>query len=121
MPRPTASPVSRILNNPRRYTDHVVAVRDGEIRTIARIVWAPPADGMAALRVAVYDYGPDGASTASVQTSAASGCGYDKSTAALAGVTVGGVELGDHCDHMGRPTLDRAARVNGWTILGGRW
>lgn len=117
----STSPTARVLSNPRRYTDHVVAVRDGEIRTIARIVWAPPADGMAALRVAVYDYGPDGEGTAAVQIGAASGCGYDKSTAALAGLTVGGVELGDHCDHKGRPTLRSAERAHGWTILGGRW
>jgi hypothetical protein len=39
-------------------------------------------------------------------------------TAALAGARVGGVELGDHCDHKGRPTLDHLRYAQGWEVIG---
>ena len=72
---------------------------------MARIVVVRPQDGAGRLRVAVTDWGKDGCGPSRHGYAAASGHGYDKLTAALAGCTVGGVELGDHSDHVGRPTL----------------
>ena len=111
---------AKIRNSPRRHTDHVVAVVDGQIAVIARIVWALPKDGAGTLRVAVWDWGPDGhGDSGGPQVDSASGCGYDKETAALVGLTIGKVELGDHCDHRGRPTLDTVCNQRGWRWLRG--
>lgn len=115
----STSPVSRVLNSPRAHVDHVVRAHEGQVETIARIVWALPRDGAGRLRVVVYDWGADGDGYTEPQIGAASGCGYDKSTAALCGLTIGGVELGDHCDHLNRPTLSALCAARGWRILSG--
>ena len=119
-PDPSAA-VARILNAPRRHTDHVVGVVDGKIAVIARLTWSLPKDGMGPLRVAVWSWGPDGgAACDGPQVGSASGCGYDKETAALTGLTIGGVELGDHCDHRGRPRLETVCHERGWCWVRGR-
>lgn len=112
----------KILNSPRACVDHVVCVDDGggRVRTVARIVWAFPKDGAGTLRVAVYDWGADGGTFTGPQVGAASGYGYDKAAAALRGLTVGGVVLGDHCDPHGRPTLSALVAARGWQLLSGQ-
>jgi len=122
MSRSASSPVSRILNSPRASVDHVVCVDDGggRVRTVARLVWALPKDGAGPLRVAVYDWGADGGTFTGPQVGGASGYGYDKSAAALAGLTVGGVVLGNHCDPHNRPTLSALCDARGWQLLSGQ-
>lgn len=97
------------------------AIVDGApaIVTVARIIEVLPRDGAGRARYAVTDWGMDGraAEPVSYVTSAA-GYGYDKRAACLAGCTVGGIELGDHCDHAGRPTLDEAIRAHGLAFVG---
>lgn len=49
----------------------------------------------------------------------AGGCGYDMLTASTCGIKVYDnndtlVELGDHCDYKGRPTLDAFVQAQGW-------
>lgn len=49
----------------------------------------------------------------------AGGCGYDMLTASTRGIKVYDnndnlVELGDHCDREGRPTLDAFVQAQGW-------
>lgn len=110
---------SRILNSPRARVDHVVRCHEGRVDTVARIVWALPKDGAGPLRVAVYDWGADGETCTGPQIGCARGCGYDKSTAALCGLTVGGEVLGDHCDHHNRPTLQALCAARGWQLLSG--
>jgi hypothetical protein len=49
----------------------------------------------------------------------AGGCGYDMLTASTRGIKVYDnddtlVELGDHCDLSGRPTLDAFVQAQGW-------
>jgi hypothetical protein len=116
-----------ILDHKRAVNSYVcVAVVDSDgkpsIERIARITAVFPADGAGKLRLAVTDWGPaeapfeDGARQYVVQ---ASGYGYDKLTAALSGTSVGGVELGDHCDSYGRKTLDALCQQKGWEWIKG--
>jgi len=86
------------------------------IQRMARIVVVYPADGAGRLRVAVSDWTQDGDPIHHVGS--ASGYGYDKLTAALAGAQIGGIEIGDHSDYKGRPTLKDLARSKGWEIIG---
>jgi hypothetical protein len=85
------------------------------INKLARICWVYPRDGAGRLRVAVTDWHNGDVLH---YVSHAGGFGYDKRTAALAGCTVGGVELGDHCDRVGKPTLRDLAGIKGWMIIG---
>jgi hypothetical protein len=85
---------------------------------IARIVVVPPADGAGRLYIGVTDWGADSEQPAEQYIGVASGFGYDKRTAALVGAKVGGVELGDHCDHKQRPTLRELCDLNRWEIIG---
>lgn len=110
---------SRILNSPRARVDHVVRCHEGRVDTVARIVWALPKDGAGALRVVVYDWGADGETYRGPQIGTASGYGYDKAAAALAGLTVGGEVLGDHGDTRNRPTLSALCAARGWQLLSG--
>jgi hypothetical protein len=119
-PDPRAA-VERVINGKRVHVDSVHKIVDGQIRCIARIVWSLPADGAAPLRVAVFDWGPDGQGRCEPVAGTASGFGYDKAAAALTGLKIGGVELGGHCDPKGRPLLADAAREHGWTIARGSW
>ena len=68
-------------------------------------------------RVLVQDWGPDGNSAVSNYIGAAGGYGYDRMTAALAGATVGGEKVGDHCGE--NPTLGALASARDWQVIGG--
>ena len=83
---------------------------------VARVWTRYPRDGAGRLTVVVADYSRDFGDR--VQTSHAGGFGYDKRTAALDGLTVGGVKLGDHCDSDGDPRLADLCAARGWAILG---
>ena len=112
--------VSKILNHDRVVECWVlepVIAADGKpaINKLARIAWVYPRDGAGRLSVAVTDW-HDGDVRNFVNR--AGGFGYDKRTACLAGCTVGGVELGDHCDRDGKPTLRDLAGIKGWMIIG---
>lgn len=117
----SVSAVSAILNHARAVTSWVCAAELDEsgkpkIRKLVRIVAVYPVDGAGRLRVAVTDWGKDGDPVHFVES--ANGFGYDKMTAALAGCTFGGIELGDHCDSAGRPTWRDCAQAHGWEIIG---
>ena len=120
---PTAKTVTDVMNMPRTETNYVLRAdldTNGAptIVTVARIVTAYPKDGMGRLYVAVTDWGHDGNAYPPTQfVSHASGIGYDKRTAALTGASVGGVVIGDHCDHAGRPTLDKLAHTRGYRLF----
>ena len=118
------SAVCEILDHDRAVECWVLAPvldKNGQpaIDKIARICWVYPRDGAGTLRVAVTDWGkrtPSGEPAHYINK--AGGYGYDKRTAALDGCTVGGVELGDHCDPGGKPRLTELARSKGWMIIG---
>ena len=118
MSRDIKDRVSAIINHERTQTAWVCRVRDGKIDRFARICVQYPRDGAGRLSVAVTDF-REGASPAH-HVGTASGFGYDKVTAALSGAFVGGVEIGDHCDRKGRPTLRALAQREGWEIIGGQ-
>jgi hypothetical protein len=91
--------IAALLDHPRASTEWLVAAfihpTDGlSQHRIARICTVYPRDGAARLRTVVSDWanGPDPIHFLGV----ASGYGYDKRTAALAGSTVAGVALLDH-------------------------
>lgn len=74
-------------------------------------VWIryPTGDGAGPTRVLVADWGPVDEPYENgcvYYASHASGYGYDKITAALAGCKVAGITLGDHCNPAGNPQLD---------------
>lgn len=115
------SAVSAILNHDRAVTSYVcraVLGDDGKpkIERIARLVCVYPRDGAGRLRVALTAWVPGADPIHHVAT--ASGYGYDKLTAALAGGIVGGFTLGDHCDRNGCPTLRDLCYREGWEIIG---
>lgn len=83
---------------------------------LARIVIVDPIDGAGPLRVGVTSWTPG--EDAQHHIAAASGYGYGKTTACLVGAVIDGIELGDDCDHKGRPTLQDAIRANGWESFG---
>ena len=117
---PSVSTVRAIMDHKRAETAWIVrAVLDSagapKIEKLARIVRVAPVDGMGRLRVVVTDWN---AGECDHYAGSASGCGYDKMTAALSGCKVGGVELGDHCDSAGRPTLSDLCRTHGWEQIG---
>lgn len=118
------SSVCKILDHDRAVECWVLAPvldKDGKpaIDKVARICWVYPRDGAGTLRVAVTDWGNRTASGEPTHfVNKAGGYGYDKRTAALEGCTVGGIELGDHCDSEGRPRLSDLARAKGWMIIG---
>lgn len=91
---------------------------------LARIYVQYPRDGAGTLRVLVMcDRGPS--ESIGYYYGEAQGYGYDKLTAALDGCPIPGapsedgegITLGDHCDHMGDPTL-RDLRGRGLVVLG---
>ena len=88
---------------------------DGTPEVVARVYIITPTDGANRLWVAVQDYDhPEGPRSF---VGYADGYGYDKTTAALAGATVGGVVLGDHCNGKGRPRIDDLCRQRGWLYV----
>ncbi len=115
--------IRRVLDHDRATSNHVVGVEyDGAVarpRVIARIVTQYPKDGAGVLKVVVYDFGDGTDPQHSTQRfyATAGGCGYDKLAACLDGMTIGGVEVGNHCDSAGHPTLDELCRKMGWTWL----
>jgi len=92
--------------------------REAAIVRMARIVRVFPRDGAGRLRIAVSDWGTNGDGDTTHFYGFASGYGYDKTAAALAGCTVGGVELGDHSDYLSRPVLRDLLRDRGWEAFG---
>ena len=127
MKTPTSDQVRKILDHKRAVATWILApvLRDGKpaIDKVARIVWALPADGAGRLSVCVTDWGmPDGTDyrSGTHYVGHAGGYGYDKSTAALCGCRVGGVELGDHCDSQGRMRLSDLVHQQGWLEVSGQ-
>lgn len=121
------SAIVKILDHDRtriRWIVCAVIDKDGKprIERLTRIAVQYPRDGAGRLRVCVSDWrgrSKDGDPRHFIGS--ASGFGYDKTTAAMCGSTVGGVEVGDHCDHKGRPTLDAlidSKRAEGWDSIG---
>lgn len=117
--------------DPLRIAREVQAIPDGAevagdrpgrlanaCRWLARIYVRYPRDGAGVLRVlAMVDRGHD--ANVGYFYATASGCGYDKVTAALDGcpIPLAGLTLGDHCDRAGDPTL-RDLRGRGLAVLG---
>ena len=88
---------------------------NGKPDLVARIYVVYPRDGAGTLWVGVMDYDhPDGIKC---YTQSAGGYGYDKLTAALSGTTIGGIELGNHCDSRRRPLIDDVCAANGWLLV----
>lgn len=88
---------------------------DGLPEVVARVYIVTPSDGAGRLWVGVQDYAhPDGPRS---HVAYAGGYGYDKVTAALCGATIGGIEIGDYCDHKGRMTISELCQSNGWLYV----
>lgn len=121
-PTSNLADIVKILDHPRAVVSWILRpALDSNgapvVVRVARIVTVRPVDGAGTLRVAVTDWGVQGTGNPAHYVGKAGGYGYDKRTAALAGATVAGIQLGDHCDHAGRPTLDRVVYDNGLTML----
>jgi hypothetical protein len=113
--KPTLDQVCKILNNDRTRVAWVCRVVDGKIDKMTRILTQYPRDGAGRLTVCVSDW--EGGEVRH-HIGRASGYGYDKRVAAMSGSYVGGVELGDHCDHKSRPTLRDLCAERGWEVIG---
>jgi hypothetical protein len=73
-----------------RASAYVIVHPNGKQYGKVKCAW--PADGMGPLHVFMWDCNGTG-----IQYGKASGCGYDKLTAALSGMTFDGITLRDHC------------------------
>lgn len=113
---PTIDQVCAILNHDRTRVAWVCRVTDGKIEKFARILTQYPRDGAGRLTVCVTGWETPGEVRHHIGR--AGGFGYDKRTAAMSGAFVGGVELGDHCDRKGRPTLRDLCAARGWEVIG---
>lgn len=126
MTKSTFDRVVELLNHKRAEITWLCrpGVRDdGQpcIVRMARIVAVYPIDGAGRLRVAVTDWGESGNGDPVHFYATASGCGYDKLTAAIDGCTLGGIKVGDHCNRDGFPTWKNVPRVKeaeGWEFIG---
>lgn len=112
--RPTSTAqMRRVMDHDNTRTAYVLTVRDGAVWEVARvfILW----DRSGHVQVVVINYGNQLAMQ-SLHYGSASGYGYDKLTAALAGARIGDVVLTDH----GRDglTITEAASANGWVLRG---
>lgn len=120
--QPSLEAVRKIMDHDRTRTSWVCRVTDGKIERIARVCVQYPAKGHAErpLRVAVTDWGKISGRFGEPNqfVGQANGYGYDKLAAALSGATVGGVEIGDHCDGAGRPLLRDLCCREGWEVIG---
>jgi hypothetical protein len=122
----TKKTIRDLLNHPRAEISHVLRAElrdDGTpfINQIARLVTVYPRDGAGRLYVGLTVWGYDsggGHVETTHEVGHASGYGYDKLTAAMAGMRLRGTELGDHSDHKGRPTLTEALRAMGAARFG---
>lgn len=118
------SDVVKILNHDRvsvTWIARAVLLPDGKpgIERIARVAVVYPKDGAGRLRMAVTDWSKRSTTgEPSHYVSSANGCGYDKLTAALDGCTLGGFEVGDHCNGRGVPTPGELVRREGWEVFG---
>lgn len=116
-----------LRDHPEARVDSVIRYRDvdGNVTTpkvVARIVYVPCSRKRSTYRVQVYDWGEHGDAFFGAQDGRARGYGYDRRTAAMAGLVVAGVELGDHCDAQGRPTLDDWIRSStSFMLVRGGW
>ena len=131
-PAPSVSAIRAVLDHDRARTSWVVRAGLDPLGApvvikLARVVYVYPRDGAGRLTVCVTDWGHDGAQYPPAQyIGRAAGCGYNKAVAALAGATVGGIELFDHCagpraadgSYVGHTLADVAHRY-GWEVLGG--
>lgn len=112
--RPTfTAQMRRVMDHNNTRTAYVLTVLDGTIHEIARayILWGKSGR----VQVVVINYG-DRWAMQSVHYGSASGYGYDKLTAALAGARIGDVVLADHGrDGM---TISEAAFENDWKLCG---
>ena len=112
--RPTfTAQMRRVMDHNNTRTAFVLTVRDGAIWEVARayILWGRSGR----VQVVVVNYGNQWAMQ-SLHYGSASGYGYDKLTAALAGARIGDVVLTDH----GRDGLNitEAACAHGWKLCG---
>lgn len=103
----------RVMDHDNVRTAYVLRVLAGSIQEVARayILWSKSGR----VQVVVLNYG-DQCALQSLHYGSASGYGYDKLTAALAGARVGNVVLSDH----GRDslTITEAAFENDWFLRG---
>ncbi len=112
--RPTfTAQMGRVMDHGSTRTAYVLTVIDGCIHEIARayILWSKSGR----VQVVVINYG-DRWAMQSLHYGSASGYGYDKLTAALAGARIGDVVLSDH--GRGSMTIVDAASANGWKLCG---
>lgn len=125
LPPSYLSQIVAILDHPRvsvTWIARAILAPDGtpKIERLARVAVVYPRDGAGRLRMAVTDWGIPGADVngPAQYIGAASGFGYDKLTAAMVGMTIGGFEVGDHCDSEGRPTPGQLVAREGWSVFG---
>ena len=119
MKKPTINQVCRVLNHKRAETGWVVRPSleaEGKpcIVRMTRVTCVYPVDGAGRLSVLVSDWGIDGNGDVKHYVNHASGYGYDKFTAATTGTTIGDIEIGNHCDHAGRPTFRDILHSQKW-------
>lgn len=84
------------------------------------IVHPPSGHGERPLHVGVVDFlNKDADGSPARFINSANGYGYDKLAAAMSGMSVGGITLGDHCDPSGAPLLETLCNKMGWTWIRG--
>jgi hypothetical protein len=110
MKKPTIDQVCKVLNHKRAETGWVVRPSlDAEgkpcIVRMTRVTCVYPVDGAGRLTVLVSDWGLSGDEEPRHYINYAGGWGYDNFTAATNGATIGGIEIGNYCDHAGRATF----------------
>ena len=109
-----------IRDHERARDSWVLAICGGHIVNVARITVLRDKSNVGRLRVAVSDYRPGGVDTSLPETvhfiGSANGGGYDKLTAAMAGATIGGEVLSDHCDPDGHDRLQLLCDKRGWYL-----
>jgi hypothetical protein len=120
----TSKTIGDLLNHPRAEVSHILRAEldtNGRpfINQVARLVVVYPRDGAGRMYVGLTTWA-DGTHETIHQVDSATGYGYDKLTAAMSGMVLCGIELGDHSDHKGRPILRDALRTLDASIYMGR-